>query len=62
MPNIVKMQREAVADAGGPARQEMGPLDVHIRHDPHTGRPILQAKAGKGINLKIRTAPMMRPT
>ena len=61
MPNIVKMQREAVADGAAP-RQAMDPLDVTIKHHPHTGQPIVQARAGKGVKLGIRTAPMMRPT
>ncbi len=61
MPNIVKMQREAVAD-GAVQRQAMDPLDVTIKHHPHTGQPIVTARAGKGVNLKLRTAPMMRPT
>ena len=62
MPNIAKLQREAMTDGAMGGRQEMDPLEVNIRHHPHTGHPIVTARSGRGVKLGIRTAPMMRPT
>ena len=61
MPNISTLAREGAA-GGGVTRHEMDPLDVTIKHNPHTGQPIVTARAGRGVNLKIRTGPTMQPT
>ncbi|WP_237479265.1 hypothetical protein [Lichenibacterium dinghuense] len=61
MPNVLRLQREVVADRAAPA-QAMDPLEVNIRHHPHTGHPIVTARAGKGVKLNIRSFPTMRPT
>ena len=53
LPNIVKLAREE----GGASRQELGPLDVTIRHHPHTGKPIVTAKAGKGMRVHLTRGP-----
>ena len=60
-PNIVRLAREAAAD-GAMGRREMDPVEIDIRHHPHTGRPIVTARGGRGTRLGIRTMPTMRPT
>ena len=63
LPNIVRLAREG-GGRGGETRvaHDIDPVEVNIRHHPHTGQPIVSARAGKGVKLGIRTAPMMRPT
>ena len=63
LPNIVRLAREG-AGGGGETRvaHEIDPIQVDIRHHPHTGQPIVSARAGKGTKLGIRSGPTMQPT
>lgn len=62
LPNIVRLAREGVPGSDGRVTHQVDPVEVNIRHHPHTGHPIVTARAGKGVRIGIRTAPMMRPT
>ena len=59
LPNITRLAQET---GGGAAARQVDPVEISIRHHPHTGRPIVSARAGRGVKLNIRTAPTMRPS
>ena len=62
LPNIMRLARESAGGGETRVAHEIDPVQVDIRHHPHPGQPSVQARAGKGVKLGIRTAPMMRPT
>lgn len=62
LPNIVAMVREHVAGLTPQNAGPIGLLDVTTRHHPHTGKPIVTAKGGRGLKNGIRSEATMQPT